>query len=1145
MSILITDVRYSTPFRTGLTLNYLQAVIDEPITVEIDFNYQEIQFSREFNRIILKPDKSTIDLHDNEGIIYSENKNAFVDTYVGDVIGINRDVTSDIIVNVIEKIDDQTIRTDGTFNKEILSIKVEYIFNATPFAGLRFLYNLIDGGGGFNSLIDAEQQRVQIGTLDTDNTTPQAMVFTGAKSWHIGDFTVVGRGGDGVSAPDYERQKFTITQNTVVTPTFLASQYEAFVNGESPEYFSAEKCLNYIAEISLGRSLNNPNGLQTVTLDTNKSTTGFYGENFNGGNSNYSVTDVVLTDVAEGVTLDQLEYSKEITVDITISNTVDSPFSNNNTKYMAVFRYLPESEDLYQKNGFDQVRNFAMDSKLNTLGDGPEDGDNFGTSLQIIKTVDSTFISATEMKVTILIETGSAANEILQQGDFARYKISVITENHALDNDKSDRVNLLADFTNEFHVQLTTTDLIKSDDINFIQHPYTEKANATAGTALKTFPVDDLVANMDFHIDFTDHPADELIKIVSVRSELIITDGTTDISLEDSGAFVTVAAPIVGGQAQNIDFAQDRVFKIPEGIRKTITITRNTALDSGNELHYNFQYPFMLRWEYWEKLALETIPADLFDNTLPNDGINHFWQRLAATGSWELNYRTTFIIEQNGLQFEQVFTTPMAAPNDYNSNPKWGDGGIKTFASGTTDELVNTLGTKFVTGFESAILEAKFEKITGSVPALTSVGMQFWIEEFEVGGQDDARRISSFYEIGAQSWFASVDASNKIKITKDGGVFTGQVLVDHTKIPPNKKFTVYARLFEFTSSTPKQFEDGDFFFFEDNVNESYDFEANVTLAGLTLDLGTLIREDFSSITDSILRSAPVPVIPEQPATDRGECCFVMPVFAETVKTSDLKNDKSNYEFFWNNGFNSATMTLQVLENGVFVDKVELDSFLYGTFKSFGSFVTKFDENFIGILLDWRTVFMDFGAGTYRVISTGDAIIGDPVVQEGFAYCLKEYSDGEAHRTLRLNWNISGTVGNVESDERKTDFGTLNWEGMLRLPETIVWGDNSERNTTDVKYQTGEVKWLSDSQIEKYIMEIGPLPSNLHRYIKILVLQADIIRVTTYDELNPNSKTEHAMIWDDGYEPDWNYGVFNTTVEIGFKQHFQNFDHKRG
>jgi len=120
--------------------------------------------------------------------------------------------------------------------------------------------------------------------------------------------------------------------------------------------------------------------------------------------------------------------------------------------------------------------------------------------------------------------------------------------------------------------------------------------------------------------------------------------------------------------------------------------------------------------------------------------------------------------------------------------------------------------TKLIQGYTDTRIVASFEKLTGDIPVIDDVEIVIWIEVKEIGGISDIRRFSSVYEAGTDTWFKSVDASNKVVKAKVGSVYTGECIVDYTKLPDNAEFTIYARLYDLGTATipnAKLLESGD------------------------------------------------------------------------------------------------------------------------------------------------------------------------------------------------------------------------------------------------------------------------------------------------------------------------------------------------
>ena len=95
--------------------------------------------------------------------------------------------------------------------------------------------------------------------------------------------------------------------------------------------------------------------------------------------------------------------------------------------------------------------------------------------------------------------------------------------------------------------------------------------------------------------------------------------------------------------------------------------------------------------------------------------------------------------------------------------------------------------------------------------------MVIWIEVFEEGGVAGSRRISSVYQYDSDTWFESVDATKKIKLSLLGNTVKGECLIDNAQIPLNKQqFKITARIFEVGAAfvDSKIFQGGDDFIFQ-------------------------------------------------------------------------------------------------------------------------------------------------------------------------------------------------------------------------------------------------------------------------------------------------------------------------------------------
>ena len=462
---------------------------------------------------------------------------------------------------------------------------------------------------------------------------------------------------------------------------------------------------------------------------------------------------------------------------------------------MGIFWTLPDNETQYQNNGRTLEENFVHDYALATSDAGVTNGNNYGTTLQAIEETEITHIDSDNIDVRIRFDFGSLSQSIVNENDFKQYLFGFTIANSNLGREVSDKITLLLNVA-EFELQLFDVDLI-TNNTGFLFHRYSTFGEGVANPSV--MPVDDMVAYSQFSIDFNGLESDG-INILNTSHELVLTHATnTEIVLE-SNTYSTAATSFLNGYVPIIDMEQNRAFTITDNdFRKLVTVKRDSANDSGTVYAYESTYPFFVRWETWEALlGVTNPPTGVYDSTLPNDGLNHFWYRFSTLG-YTLNYRLRFTIEQNGQQFNQEFDSPMTM-YDFNSNSDYNNEYIKSYDVATSTELIN--GTdKLLQGYVDTRLEAAFDKTVGTLPAIADVDIVFWIIGKEKGTIKSVKRASSFYADSGDTWFKGITTPNLVDKTKTSTLYEGKVLVDFTKLS-GSDFTVYSRLHETPPACP-------------------------------------------------------------------------------------------------------------------------------------------------------------------------------------------------------------------------------------------------------------------------------------------------------------------------------------------------------
>lgn len=789
-AVLSRDFRSQTR-GDSVPLENLFGCIGEKLKVITTIYAEQISVFTDDNKGWINPPKEISGKVSNDYLFWVEDSSFFNNCQPGDILKHVSDGFGLIYTGtIIEIISGNLARMDVTADQ--LNLSSGYIYIDTDLKSIYYQYGL--GIGGFNSQIDDSLQKYVLNsTSRLSLLSSTAIDGIGNSDWQFNNHELILTGNG--SGPSDAAQSVIIEHDFVVLPVFLAGQYDNLKAGLAPDYFLADNKIKYSSLLNYNKSVITSATGGELTLD-DVGQFGWFGTRYDGTKSSYSITSLQFKKVSDSSVVNQLEYDPIEIQFIVTSN--GASFSATDTALIFGFNYLPDDELYYQNTGRTVEDNFCFDSKFLNPNGSVVNGEKFGTSKQIIKNIKADVLSSTTCRVTVNIDIASGQLPILTQGDKAYYDIWCIVERTDLDQQLSDKSSLLID-VNYIYVQLINTDLLTNNTL-FIEHPYDSLQYAEE--TLTLFPVDDVVANNLITIDYTGLENDGIL-LKSVTPQIVLKHALEADIVLDSQFISLLNYPIIGALpgVQDIKFQSNRPYKIEDGIRKTITFYRNYSLDSGNIRAWLLSFPFMHRWEYWIKvLGLNPIPLDLFDNTGPFGGANNLWNRLISTSDWTFVYRSTFEIIQNGVTFEQVFDTELTSTN-FNSNTDWSDCEITSHDIITDDQIF--VGAKqYVYAQQNTLIRAKFTKSTGVVPDVDGVYIVIWAESFEGGGITEIRNIDSGRDVIPASCFTGIDGTKRVSITKNMSTFTGEAILDFSKIPSGQKITIYARIYEYQNGDP-------------------------------------------------------------------------------------------------------------------------------------------------------------------------------------------------------------------------------------------------------------------------------------------------------------------------------------------------------
>ncbi len=755
-----------------------------------------------------------ITLNDTDGLIgtgwITSDSDIFKDFKVGDTVIWGDYVEQDDLESftVVDKLGDNKLQLNAPL--ELLGVSDPYestnsVFSVSvPIKGIKYQYNWKENSAqpSYISEVDGSDIILMHDDVDAGNNTQLPMTFLGNLDYQVGSATV-----EGVAIVDtyIYTSKFRIVHYTEVTPFLLAkinsatslNEYDSLKNGINRADYINAKCVKFIYKIGGYYQYTDPNRVQIYEDTETLGDTGGFSENFNTGLTNYSISTQFKN--AAFTVIPSLELTSNVQYfTITITNTTDVPFNVLSTLAVINFGKVASDPGEYQNTGRTYKENFVRDMAAKFVGAGIADGENHGTDYQVIENVNLTFVSGSVIQMTGQIIFGAEALARLSESNEPRYILWVTAADYRLSSDESDRVNLIASL-DDFYVNITAPGLIVNET-KFIRHPEND-FDLAGQDEIGVFPYDEVVARAQFQIDRTLYPTD-IVSLKSLRGRIKIKNPTSGMEFVlDSFSINTLGLGLDSSGYQYIDIAQPRSYHIPDTEpRKNIVIKRRGDLDTADQFFYDFIFPFMNRWEYWEALA--GVNAAFFNTGEPNNGQNHEWNRYTSTISgWKMYFEFHVVFDFNGSNLTETFESEIVNGEELKPSEPWQFISIKSYDPDTSAELYDPAAMKkFLLGYKPTLIEVIFLK--EAVFSSADISVLSPIETFEEGGVNGRRRFSSIQPMASDTWMIGITDVTLIDLDfAVSNYVKARFLVDHNSLLSTNryKFTIGGRLFEISA----------------------------------------------------------------------------------------------------------------------------------------------------------------------------------------------------------------------------------------------------------------------------------------------------------------------------------------------------------
>ncbi len=280
--------------------------------------------------------------------------------------------------------------------------------------------------------------------------------------------------------------------------------------------------------------------------------------------------------------------------------------------------------------------------------------------------------------------------------------------------------------------------------------------------------------------------------------------------------------------------------------------------------------------------------------------------------------------------------------------------------------------------------------------------------------------------------------------------------------------------------------------------------------------------------------------------------FTLPVFASVSNATSYWNDKNSWLFNFPGNFNAITAGLFHLQkkiSGIWTNMAVLNNSNYGTplYTGVDSGICV-NQNYSGFTLDWRSVLIGFGEGTYRFFIDGRGY-SDNFPYCGFSppFCLKAATCTDMDGTVKFEASYSGGVfGDVNNQGNSwalccvpdffEDSGPLQWADSIRFAGFFGY-QTGEYKRDSIKYATGVIKKVRDEVVKKFTLKTDRLPKWLLDRYMAYGLMADQLYVSDYNLNNADYNLKHFYITaDSDFSPKYtNYSRYTKILDLQFKE----------
>lgn len=653
-----------------------------------------------------------------------------------------------------------------------------------PLDSLIFRYGIVenDEASSYLSPFSNDVQGFFFDGINTSSPTTHTMNVEGGlsanKSWYSGLATCkwVSSSNPLSLAVNYIHE-YEITQIFVINPVFVESFKSALDNGLTPDELIGSKSWKHVLSYELRYDLSNPNTSFKITDEKALGSVGWFGENYNGFDSIYSVSNVSYIDSVNSSSVDSLQLSRKTTISGSVNGT-----GFTDTSKLGAYFFWGSPLAIYSSKQSTFQDTFLWDSLIAEMTAGVYEG----TASERIKRFKLTKISSTRVDFEIDIEFStleqSFINPDLLSEVFDNYFIGIQAGNTNT-TDTSNKAIIQADWK-PFVINLDIDGLCRFENQRFYDH--TMDTTLGGFTDFKGWKQDGIVFGSNIILNKSENAS-----LRAVNCRLIayntLTNDSFDIqkySFNLSGIVNVTATP----NYQQLSLNSSRGFKLKSTDNfNQVTLFFNTP--SNNEQKISLLLGVKFDWQSWIKLAeADTI---FYNASLDSNGLGRDASRYSLNNDYEIRLVVDADVSNDGILATR-YSDMSPSLDIYGWGLEDDDPTEYTALIETFDSDDNDLGGAILENADT-IMRVTWTPQSGSTTNFTDSYFIHRLESVNASSYNDINEFSSVISPLINNRLKPMIGETLLKVTDNGTNFVTECLIDYTKLVGNQ-FNLSARM---------------------------------------------------------------------------------------------------------------------------------------------------------------------------------------------------------------------------------------------------------------------------------------------------------------------------------------------------------------